>query len=268
MKNLIIGVLVGVVFTAAALFYVGRVKNPVRSTSVAPVDKPNVAASSVIEGDKRSLTTNPPAEVPAPATPTPAKEESQRPTSVADKPITPEPPREKPAVVGLSERLKKGQELTSGDLDKLKHSIAAEAPELDVPEIWRDAEVSSARLLNKHGGKLYKFAGLILEINSYDVVIVIKNIELVCSFADQSWKSEGLKVNGYLYACGSFESYKQEDDFKQISLANCYTVENFYKLRTTPWTEAEKAQELRDFQADTLYKLSRDLGERKLRRGP
>jgi len=151
-----------------------------------------------------------------------------------------------------------------GKLDKLKHAVAIDSPELDVPEILRDAEVSSARVLNKHSGTLYKFAGLILEISSHDVTIVLKNTEVVCSFADSSWKTEGLKADGYLYACGQFESYKDEGDFKQISMANCYTIENFYKLRTAPFTVEEKQQSLKDWEDDKLYKLRRDLGERKL----
>ena len=269
MKNLIVGILVGVALTAAGLFFVTRMRSPVASAK-ALEQKPEVAVPSGVESSKQLLATNAPVEVSAPAGAAPAKvEESQSPTNATmEKPSTPVPAKEEPAVASLSEQLKKRQQLTSEELEKLKHSIAVESPEIDVPEIWRDAEVSSARLLNKHGGKLYKLSGLILEINPYDVVIVIKNTELVCSFADQSWKSEGLRVNGYLYACGFFESYKREGDFKQISMANCSTIENFYKLRTTPPTEEEKAQSLRGWEADKLYKLSRDLGERKLRQGP
>jgi len=252
MNKLIVGVVIGVILTAAAFVVMTRTMDRPRPTSAPPEEKVQAVAPSPKFEERQ----NPPAPV------TPAK--------AADEP---KPPKQDLATASLSEQLKayrqQREQLTleqqKEKLEKLKHIIAADSPEIDVLEMRRDAEISAARLLNKHSGQLYKFAGLILETTPHDTTIVIKNSEIVCSFADTSWKSEGLKVGGYLYACGFFESFKDEGDFKQITMANCYTIENFYKLRATPFTEEERQQSLKDFQEDALYKLQRDLGARKLR---
>lgn len=244
MKKLIIGIVIGIVFTVAAFVALTRTGERAKPTNMPPDQKLKTEPLSSKTDERQTvLATNEPTQ-----------------------------PKEELAAASLSEQLKKHQqqrqqltpEEQSQKLEELKHTIAAESAEIDVPEVRRDADVSSARLLNKHGGKLYKFAGLILETTSHDVTVVIKDTEIVCSFADDSWKTRGLKTGGYLYACGFFESYKNEGDLKQITMANCYTIENFYKLRTTPLTEAEKQQSLTDYRADMQYKLQRDLGARKL----
>jgi hypothetical protein len=252
MKRLILGVVIGVFLTAGAFLIVTAMMDRPSPTSMPQEQRVQVAA------------------------PSPKVEERQNPTTVSAPAKAPDevvPPKQELATATLSEQLKTYQKqrekLTSEEqtqkLAELKHTIASESPEIDVPEVRRDAAVSTARLLNKHDGKLYKFAGLILETTPHDITVVIKNTEIVCSFADATWKNEGLKAGSYLYACGFFESYKDEGDFKQITMADCYTIENFYKLRTTPFTETEKQQSLKDYQEDALYKLQRGLGASKLR---
>ena len=181
-----------------------------------------------------------------------------------------------PASPTLAEQLKAYQAAKRGPasaeqrniLARLKHAVATDSPELDVPEIQRDAAVSGKRLSEQHAGKLYKFFGLILEIGLHDVRLVIKNTEIVCSFADSSWEDEGLKVGNYLYACGCFQSYKEAGDLKQISMANCYVIEDYTKLRTTPITAEENQQLWKNWEADVLYKMRRDLGGQKTLRSP
>jgi hypothetical protein len=152
-------------------------------------------------------------------------------------------------------------------LTRLKHALALDAPELNVPDIRRAAAVSSARLLSQHDGRLYKFAGLILETGFHEATIVIKNTEVVCAFADAGWKDEGMKPGVHLFACGFFQSYKETGDLKQITMTNCCTLEDFDKLRA-PLTAEENQQAVKDWEEAVLYKLHRDLGDPKATRAP
>ena len=219
-----------------------------------------------------------PQQTPQESVPTPKVERSQHPspTNVQVKlPVDLTPPKQEPKA-SLSEQFKAYEQnrpqLTAEErkltLEGLKHAVAVGAPEMDVLEIRRDAEVSTTRLLNNHGGTLYKFAGFILGTTPYDVTIVIKSTEIVCSFADATWKSEGLKAGSILYACGLFESYKDEGDLKQITMARCYTIEKFHKPEAGPVTDEDIKRAFQERQDDIIFKLMRDLGARKLIQPP